>query len=131
MKIYALRARLRAYLGFVLILFVCAFAGSTIAIASTGERGYGGLGMFIALPVAQGLFEFLCVRQSLLTGLACVSMVSLLAYFGALAAVEVYQVRLVHDFYGVFDFLVVYTLISLAFWESINLLARVWQRRAQ
>lgn len=123
-------SRLKAYLAFAAIMLVCTFAGSGIAIAATGERGYGGLGLMIALPLGQAVYGLLVARLGVWLGVGGAVLANVAGFFGARTLVEVYQVRLVHDFYGLFDLLSVYWLISLACWEVLYWLARGWRARA-
>lgn len=117
-------ARAFAALGFLALLAACTFAGSALAILLYDERGYAWLGVFFALPVAQLLYALMFTRLRLLLALPGAAVVSVLAYIGALAAVDTWHLRFVHDFYGVLDVLVVYALISLALWEGLHWLSR-------
>lgn len=117
-------ARLWVALGFLALLGACTFVGPTLAIVLSDARGYAWLGGFFALPLAQVLNGLLFTPLRPWFALVCAAAVSVFAYMGALAAVDRYHVRLVHDFYGVLDVLTVYALISLVLWEGLYWLAR-------
>ena len=125
-----LLARLRLWLAFLIIQVICTFGGSGIAIAITGERGYGGLGLVVALPLGQVAYGLFVARLGVWLGLGGAVLATVSGYLGAETLVEVYHVRLVHDFYGVFDLLVLFGLISLAWWEGLYWLAHAWRTRA-
>lgn len=117
-------ARLWVALGFLALLAACTFVGSTLAIVLSDERVFAWLGVFVALPLAQALYALLFMPLRAWLGLVCAAVVSALAYVAALAAVDTWHIRLVHDFYGVLDVLALYALISLALWEGLYWLAR-------
>ncbi len=112
--------RIRSHLALAVLLMCLPFLGSIIAVALTEERGYAGLGLFLALPVAQLIFAFLFLRAGALINLVSAALVTPAAYFAALFAVEASYLRIVHDFYGVFDFLIAHLLVSVMLWECVH-----------
>jgi hypothetical protein len=130
MNTHMLIARLRMYAGYVVILLLCTFAGSALAVTLTGDANAGGKGLLIALPVAQVAFSLLFVRAGAALGPAFAAGATVLAFFGTFAAVELYQIRLVNDHKRVFDVLAVYALISIAYWEAVAWGVRAWRLRA-
>jgi len=112
--------RLKLYLLFSLALIGGAFVSSMAAVIITGSRGSAGLGMLIGLPIIQLIFSFKLIKTSTIKTLLIVIVVSAITHFSSLYVTQVWELRLGLDYYGYFDFLVIYALFSIVTWEVIN-----------
>ena len=112
--------RYKLYILFSISLICGAFLSSMVAIVITGSRGAAGLGMLISLPLIQLIFSFRFIKTSTIKTLLIVIVVSAITHFSSLYATQVWELRLGLDYYGYFDFLVIYALFSIVTWEVIN-----------
>jgi hypothetical protein len=90
-----------------------------VAVAASGVRGYAGLGVFVSLPIIQLVYSFQFLKQPVFVTVSSAILVSMAAHFLSMAAIEYGGFSLGLDYYGYFDFLVIYALFSVILWESI------------
>jgi len=111
------KKRIYLYSIFFISIIVLSFFGSVLSIFITGSRAYAGLSLVISPPIVQLVFSFKFVNTSTLITIILTALVSIIVYLLSLALITFGWFTIGFDRYGYFDFLVLYSLLSIVVWE--------------
>lgn len=113
----SIKKRMYIYLlFFIAIIFFCVL-GSMLVITISGMRSTAALSLVFVPPILQFVFAFKFTNLSLIKKIILSMVISIIMYFVSLALIEFNQFKIGIDQYGYFDFLIIYSLLSVLLWE--------------
>jgi len=123
-----MKEKILLYIQFVITLFITSFLISFIAIMVSGTREIFAIGLLLGPLVTLLIFNHKLNKKSILIKLFLTLLLLITAFYSTLLITEVGGVKLGLDYYGYFDFLVIFSFILIILLEILRLLWKKYKK---